>query len=208
MILDRGCYERGCACFDDRIDKDGVEVFEMTPKERAVMQQAVEALEELADAYRMDINSEFETHANPDLGGNALEYKQAVEAITALREALKENEMAKIEGINTLDRFTPAEQADMNLNCKSVQARLAASWGYVKAEQAEQEPVNEWEKLKDPVPQFFTKQQLEATVQAEREACAKVCDEIKGWPTEKVIADECAAAIRERSANARARSEK
>ena len=31
-----------------------------------------------------------------------------------------------------------AEQADMNLNCKSVQARLATSWGYVKAEQAEQ----------------------------------------------------------------------
>ena len=33
----------------------------------------------------------------------------------------------------------------------------------------------------------------------EREACAKVCDEIKGWPTEKVIADECAAAIRARN---------
>lgn len=28
-----------------------------------------------------------------------------------------------------------AEQPDMNLNCKSVQARLATSWGYVKAEQ-------------------------------------------------------------------------
>ena len=37
-----------------------------------------------------------------------------------------------------------------------------------------------------------------AAVLAEREACAKVCDEIKGWPTEKVIADECAAAIRAR----------
>ena len=34
-----------------------------------------------------------------------------------------------------------AEKADMNLSCKSVQARLATSWGYVKAEQAEQEPV-------------------------------------------------------------------
>ena len=33
-------------------------------------------------------------------------------AITALREALKENEMAKIEGINMLDRFTSAEQAE------------------------------------------------------------------------------------------------
>ena len=32
-------------------------------------------------------------------------------------------------------------QPDMNLNCKSVQKRLATVWGYVKAEQAEQEPV-------------------------------------------------------------------
>ena len=41
---------------------------------------------------------------------------QAARVITAIREAL-------------------AEQPDMNLNCKSVQARLATSWGYVKAEQ-------------------------------------------------------------------------
>lgn len=25
-IVDRGCYERGCACYDDRVDKDGVVV--------------------------------------------------------------------------------------------------------------------------------------------------------------------------------------
>ena len=31
-------------------------------------------------------------------------------------------------------------QPDMNLNCKSVQKRLATVWGYVKAEQTEQEP--------------------------------------------------------------------
>ena len=42
------------------------------------------------------------------------------EAITALREALAEPEL--------------------NLNCKSVQKRLATVWGYVKAEQTEQEP--------------------------------------------------------------------
>ena len=28
MIADRGCAERGCACFDPRIDKDGVEMVE------------------------------------------------------------------------------------------------------------------------------------------------------------------------------------
>ena len=42
-------------------------------------------------------------------------------ALTALRDALAEPEL--------------------NLNCKSVQKRLATVWGYVKAEQAEQEPV-------------------------------------------------------------------
>ena len=32
--------------------------------------------------------------------------------------------------------ISEAEQADMNLNCKSVQKRLATSWGYVKTEQS------------------------------------------------------------------------
>ena len=26
MIVDKGCFERGCACYDDRIEQDGVEV--------------------------------------------------------------------------------------------------------------------------------------------------------------------------------------
>ena len=26
MIVDKGCFERGCACYDDRVNKDGVEV--------------------------------------------------------------------------------------------------------------------------------------------------------------------------------------
>ncbi len=25
-IIDKACYERGCSCYDDRVDKDGVEV--------------------------------------------------------------------------------------------------------------------------------------------------------------------------------------
>ena len=33
-IIDKACYERGCACYDDRVDKDGVAV---------VAQRAVEA---------------------------------------------------------------------------------------------------------------------------------------------------------------------
>lgn len=26
MIIDIACWERGCSCYDDRVDKDGVEV--------------------------------------------------------------------------------------------------------------------------------------------------------------------------------------
>lgn len=29
MIADKGCAERGCACYDPRIDKDGVEMEEV-----------------------------------------------------------------------------------------------------------------------------------------------------------------------------------
>ena len=50
-----------------------------------------------------------------------------------IREALAEQPAIKQD-------LTP-EQPDMNLNCKSVQARLAASWGYVKAEQQAQQCV-------------------------------------------------------------------
>lgn len=27
MLIDKACFERGCACYDDRLDKDAVEVF-------------------------------------------------------------------------------------------------------------------------------------------------------------------------------------
>ena len=29
VLMERGCFERGCACYDDRIDKDFVEVDEV-----------------------------------------------------------------------------------------------------------------------------------------------------------------------------------
>jgi hypothetical protein len=58
---------------------------------------------------------------------------------------------------------------DLNLSCKSVQHRLATQWGYVKAEE----------------------------VAAEREACAKLCENFYrngNWITK----EEAAAAIRAR----------
>jgi hypothetical protein len=29
MIISKECYERGCACYDDRIDKDGIMISEI-----------------------------------------------------------------------------------------------------------------------------------------------------------------------------------
>ena len=33
MIVDKACFERGCACYDDRVDGPGVEVVEKTEKQ-------------------------------------------------------------------------------------------------------------------------------------------------------------------------------
>jgi hypothetical protein len=44
-IIDRACYERGCACYDDRIDKDGVEVMSIE-----AMKQALRCLDWMADS--------------------------------------------------------------------------------------------------------------------------------------------------------------
>jgi hypothetical protein len=38
-LIDKACYERGCACYDPRVDRDGVEVVQrewvgLTDKER------------------------------------------------------------------------------------------------------------------------------------------------------------------------------
>lgn len=37
MIADKGCAERGCACYDDRIDTDGVEMIELKPNQTAIV---------------------------------------------------------------------------------------------------------------------------------------------------------------------------
>jgi len=29
-LIDKACYERGCACYDSRVDRDGVEVVQRT----------------------------------------------------------------------------------------------------------------------------------------------------------------------------------
>ena len=125
-----------------------------TTKEREAMQQALEALDVLLTEPMAKIAADK---------AEAL----LLRAAPALRKALSKPVKQSIseEAFNWIDanapmfvrealagdNMTPTEQAELNLNCKSVQARLATSWGYVKAEQAEQEPVawrwkngNEW----------------------------------------------------------------
>ncbi len=53
MILDRGCFERGCACYDERVDKDGIEVVkkEWVGLTKEEFEQAVDGLEDLEDCW-------------------------------------------------------------------------------------------------------------------------------------------------------------
>jgi hypothetical protein len=46
MIVDKACFERGCACYDDRVDGPGVEVVEKT--------QTCPTCEALARAVMLD----------------------------------------------------------------------------------------------------------------------------------------------------------
>ena len=86
----------------------------MTPKEQSAMQQALDALHNYENTLMFLVPSYENKMRQATLAGGS-------RAIATLRGALAEPEL--------------------NLNCKSVQARLATLWGYVKAEQAEQEPV-------------------------------------------------------------------
>ena len=97
----------------------------MTPEERATMQpsqQAVAAMRLALDALCNAVKPKHGFYYSLTEVPIDCAYKYQ-EAIAALREALAES--------------------NMNLNCKSVQARLATSRWYVRAEQAEQIPQKE-----------------------------------------------------------------
>ena len=202
----------------------------MTPKEQAAMQQALEALEACVEKF-------YAMKSTGVIGAVPMQAVKAAQVITALREALAES--------------------NMNLNCKSVQARLATSRWYVRAEQAEQIPQKErkdfidgydagmadakrmqqaeqsqladatlepvayrvWDRMggisyrrTKPIESEYVEWDalyaapvsIEAAVLAEREECAKVCDELKatyeldGLNGTKSY-HEAAAAIRNRS---------
>ena len=62
MILDRGCFERGCACYDERVDKDGIEV---TKKEWVGL--TWEEMTNLIADVRGKENKSYEEKVNPTL---------------------------------------------------------------------------------------------------------------------------------------------
>jgi hypothetical protein len=114
----------------------------MKPEDKAKVQQALDALEW------------FKEH-----GLSVSEIELAENSITALRQLLEQPvqepmfywdmdgffvrpERAKflnldVGAMQALYANPTAQPADLNLNCKSVQARLATQWGYVKAEKAD-----------------------------------------------------------------------
>ena len=53
MIVEKGCWERGCACYDHRVDKDWVEVVkkEWVGLTKAEFEEAVEDKEDLEDCW-------------------------------------------------------------------------------------------------------------------------------------------------------------
>ena len=105
-------------------------------KQTEALKLALEALE-----HCKDVIIERGLNGNPEFAkkwGLALPLERSKKAITAVRKALADESSGTEQ---------PAQQPDMNLNCKSVQARLATSWGYAKAEQ--QEPVARKESSSD-----------------------------------------------------------
>lgn len=111
----------------------------MKPEDKAKVQQALDALEW------------FKEH-----GLSVSEIELAENSITALRQLLEAELVQEPDAVVTgyyggncvVTPTDPArvfntgtvfytQPADLNLNCKSVQARLATQWGYVKAEKAD-----------------------------------------------------------------------
>lgn len=57
MLVDKGCFDRGCACYDDRIDKDGVEIMAKEDWDTAY-QMGLEAGKEIM-RYQLQVELEF-----------------------------------------------------------------------------------------------------------------------------------------------------
>lgn len=135
------------------LDKTDSAVDEVLAEYKAAMQMALEALEDLVNGWKYIRSSHGDLYG---VGWDRAEGKGDT-AITALREALAQPQVsdydrefwgdwqpqentARCGGCNKtaedgwalycVECWEKAQPQD-NLNCKSVQARLATSWGYV-----------------------------------------------------------------------------
>jgi hypothetical protein len=59
MIADQGCAERGCACYDSRVDKDGVQMYTKDEYEAHYDRGWNSALEMAAFKLKNDFKSAF-----------------------------------------------------------------------------------------------------------------------------------------------------
>lgn len=154
----------GCAITERRaLDRTASELQDTCHKQAqriAALEQATrQALEALAGMLAIVDDSQAVAgyHLNGELEPweGFPEVEESRVAITALREALEavptdsNHEAFKLgyaKGVDDAERRAkarceqPAEASKepLNLSCKSVQARLAAQWGYVKADAASQ----------------------------------------------------------------------
>ena len=95
-------------------------------------QQIEEALELFMDNVESPPEKNCSCHISPPCS-DCFNYSGLREALTV--------------GPQALATIRAARAQELNLNCKSVQKRLATQWGYVKADQAEQEPLMDYERI-------------------------------------------------------------
>jgi hypothetical protein len=77
------------------------------------------------------------------LVGGRFDGGTAMDDAEVAKNELRQMVVEALALVNKVDQeeSSGTEQPDMNLKCKSVQARLATSWGYVKAEQPAQSQI-------------------------------------------------------------------
>lgn len=56
VTIDRACYERGCACYDTRLDSDGVKVFQIK-RDNTDYDKLIQELEMSAELHLNEVNT-------------------------------------------------------------------------------------------------------------------------------------------------------
>ncbi len=56
VTIDRACYERGCACYDTRLDSDGVKVFQIK-RDNTDYDKLIQELDMSAELHLNEVNT-------------------------------------------------------------------------------------------------------------------------------------------------------